>query len=198
MKSTRGFTLLEVLVTLCVTGLLFAILMPTLSGVIAADKRLQQRQNQTDERALGAHWLTTLIQSAQPRSLGETGFMGSSREVRFTAHPQEASRPHGPLSVRLYLAETTRGQWALMADLSQPQRAMRTERVLDGLQAPRFSFLAAQASKLEDRWQDATRLPALVRFEGNIGAQPIDIAAAPRRSIGSRCRFDEVSVTCRH
>ena len=216
--SQDGFTLLELLISLAVSGLLLAILSQTLGTLQIAARRAMQADNAGNDMERARQVVASLLSAALPPSAGDDGnrFAGQPDAAEFTAAPPNALRRLGPLRMRLMIAPTGTDQLGLFAEFRPASGRITStadvqrDLLIGGLQWAQMAYSAGAASavvaatsgptELQNRWTDPGRLPALVqvrwKLTGEVAeSQPVIVAI--RRTLADGCRFDPISLTCR-
>lgn len=216
----RGFTLLELLVALAVSGLLLAVLSQTLGSLQMAVHRALRADASGDELERGRQVLALLLAAALPPAAGDTaaGFVGRSDRVEFTATPPEAMSRLGPLRLHLLVAPAGRNELGLFAEwrpASSGEMAaavLRRDMLIGGLQWAQLAYaggaagateaagMAGSSKVLRDHWLEPDRLPALVQVRWRLAGEEVErqpVTVAIRRNLAGGCRFDPISLTCR-
>jgi prepilin-type N-terminal cleavage/methylation domain-containing protein len=216
----HGFTLLELLVALAVSGLLLAVLSQTLGSLQLAVHRALSVDANGDELERGRQMLATLLAAALPAAAEDVaaGFVGRSDRADFVASPPDALSRLGPLRVRLLVAPAGRNQLGLFAELRTARSggtaapALQRDLLIGGLQWAQLAYSAGAAGvtgsvggasatmAFQDQWVEPGRLPALVQVRWRLAdedgeRQPVTVAI--RRNLSGGCRFDPISLTCR-
>ncbi len=204
----HGFTLLELLIALTVSGLLLAILSQTLGALQIAVHRATRADAAGDELERGRQMVAELLAGALPPAVGDdgAGFVGRPDGAEFTAVPPDALSRLGPLRLRLLVAPMGTDKLGLFAELRSARNGataapvLRRDLLMGGLQWVQLAYSAGATTGLQERWLEPGRLPALVqvrwRLSGEEGErQPVTVAI--RRSLVGGCRFDPISLTCR-
>lgn len=200
-RSTEGFTLVELLVSLMAGALLVAILVALLADIKVA----WRRSGEVDigaSSALAARLDTLLggILAAEPGS-GEVVFEGSAQRLVALVPAPQALASVGLVRLTLEARHSANGT-ALVAQLA-PEDAdaampepFREPQVLASVSDIHFSYLADDGSAPADSWPASARPPAAIRIE-LAGRNPQVIVARPIANVDGRCLFDPISLNCR-
>lgn len=207
----RGFTLLELLIALAVSGMLLAVLSQTIGSLQLAGHRAIQADAAGGELERGRQMGAALLAAALPPAPGDddAGFVGRPDGADFTAAPPEALSRLGPLRVRLMVAPMDADQLGLFAEVRSARSgetavpAIRRDLLMGGLKWARLAYSAGSAGAvtvLQDQWLEPSRLPALVQVRWQLTGedkerQPVTVSI--RRNLAGGCRFDPISLTCR-
>lgn len=198
----RGFTLLELMISLALSGLLLALLSQAIGGVQQAYRTADQALSPDADSRRGQAMFTLLMSAALPgtRAEGSARFVGSPQAVEFTAAPPLALAEAGPLRVRMVVEPSSASQVGVYVELGAAGSGLAgqpRQLLMGNLSAARFEFAEAADSAVTQTWDHATKLPGLVRLnlERQGTAQPI-VVAVRRNQVGG-CRLDPVSLTCR-
>ena len=195
--STRGFTLLEVLVTVTIFALLFTVLMAGWFQALQAQSRLAAAAQQLQQQQQLAFSLRQLIAEVMsPRSGRGTAFTGTQRG--FTAETSASLAPGmgaAPLATTLQIEGTAPALAIHIAHPGQPNAIYPWRLVMAEL---RYVDASGQAherwppdSVLVDAKGQVTTPPLLqlmLQFEGQ--ARPMTLLVAPR---SSAWQLDEAS-----
>jgi general secretion pathway protein J len=201
-RSERGFTIVELLVSLAILGLMSVML---LSGVTTGRRvwdKVEARGSEADTIASASAQVRTLIETAFPETLFSTGdpsvaFAGNTLGMTFLAAPP-AGTASGPAEYRLG-TDASGALTLVRAGAATPLR------LLDGVRATEFAYFGAAAPDNERRWRGAwreqPRLPELVRVRlgfapGDRRVWP-DLVAHPAATLDYACVTDLASGDCR-
>lgn len=207
-RPVYGYTLLEVLVALAVSGMLLGLLSQTLGGLQLALRSAMASDASAEGMTAGRRMVTHLLAEALPPVAGDDAyaFQGRSDSVEFVTTPPAAFAFLGPLRMRLFVAPIGTGQMGLYAEAraaagTSTAPAIRRTLLVGGLQWARLAYAADPSTPPMDRWSDPSgHLPALVQLRWRFTADAAEhepLVVAPRRTLTSGCRFDPVSLTCR-
>lgn len=115
-KQSRGFTLIEVMVALAISSLLFTVLISSLVFVLRAQTVLssQVREGELEHRA--SVWFQSLVSAAATKNVAKAvSFRGSSESMEFeTQEPLSPQYPGVPRVVRLSLKKLDGNRVALL------------------------------------------------------------------------------------
>lgn len=116
MLRARGFTLLEILISICILLVILAMAVPSLTGVIA-DKRLRRSMNefndlvrQAQERSVAEHRAYLIVWDEKEVVLRPEAF-GKGEEIRPAAQLALAKGEALVLSLPSALAKDPPGEW---------------------------------------------------------------------------------------
>lgn len=193
MKQANGFTLVELLVAMVAGSLLLA----SLTWMLGSVTRIFKAQPaDLVIRQVGdlAPILSRLIAQIPPPDQDIAPMDVSAEAMTFMSTPPQALAADGLMKVTLKTERRTDGL-ALVGQfdgMRKGQTWSRSDTLAHG-----FSAIAFEA-----RWPNepgAPRLPSLLslRFATPDG-RTARIVAAPRLNGGGTCRFDPISMTCRH
>lgn len=187
-----GFTLVEVLVTLVVGGLLLAALTSVVGG-LAQDLKKTGTVNGFTQLEAVTPTLRMLIENAIPT---DEASPVEPDELQLTVPPPQALGPIGPLNMDLMVRRSKKGEGLFVAfDTTAPNAdlpvAVRQRQLLvDG-----FSSIEIAS---EPGISATKRLPRLIRITfANRGQDPITLTFQPRITSTGTCRFDPISMACR-
>lgn len=192
--GTEGFTLVEVLVALSVTSILFA----TMSGMISQFRRLQaveQKQLATMEVEALENYLRRTIQSALPTPLSLAGgqrvlFDGSSTGLRFVGIVRGGVGSYRLADVSISYDEDA----GMLAQKNMPRRARTIgtdakegELLSSGVESLSFSYGSGSASGNRiawvGDWQTPGKLPVAIKITGVVrrgdALLPVEVIAVP-------------------
>lgn len=212
MGRTRGFTLIEIVVSLAVLALLAGVVFQVLSLANQGWSRVTQQAGKLDEvgRVQGAlrHVLTRMRPLQDADACG-----GDTRELRFFAPGAIGHLDDVTYEYRLTV-ERGQGGDALRlsgcplfrtdALCSESVVDYRSETLVSGLGDIEFRYLVATATGQgwQQRWSDCSSPPKLVNIRvgdaGNASDTPwIPFFVRPRLDVSADCVFDPVGRRCR-
>lgn len=204
-----GFTLLELLVAIAAASLFLGLLSESLGSLTKAYAQLAHDRPRQQADAMSVRLLRDLLRSATPPYPADDSlrFVGRPHEVIFAASPSEGITGDGTLRVRIYQENDSSGNRALFADAVRSGIGTEVRTILDrhllfsNLRSAKFRYYedTPQGLRETDRWSETGSLPSLIRIDisGSEDTRGLTVEAAPRRSDNSRCRFDQIGLTCR-
>lgn len=204
----KGFTLLELLISLAASSLLLAILSQTLGAVQLAAQRAMKADAVGDELERGRQMVAELLKAALPPAAGDddAGFVGRSDSIEFTAAPPNSLSQLGPLRLRLLVAPMGISQLGLFAEVRAAPSArnrvpaIRRDLLIGGLQSVELAYWAELSQGLSNRWSEPGKLPAMVRVRWRIAGEDAErepVIVAIRRNQSDGCLIDPISMSCR-
>lgn len=211
MRNDRGFTLIEMLVTLALLGMISLLMV---SGV-ANGRRVWERIETSAARGESVQGAQAALRARMERtwpaarfdaSVPYTDVRGDARSLEFLAPPPDARGPAGLRRYRLLLG--TRGELTLLsaADLSaNPTAPDDTMVVLRDVREIELVYFGAAAPDNTPRWrpfwQEQPRPPELIRLRvafppGDRRVWP-DLVVRPASNDDARCLFSTKAEVCR-
>lgn len=192
--AQRGFTLLEMLVVLILTGLIAGILFQGLSQVFRLQNHFGAELDNMRQNAMLADWFRQVIEGVQPDyEDGKHKFSGSERRITgLTTSPlQGVPGASSPFSLELRF-DARMGETQLWFGSGD------AETVLFGWPGDkgRFVFLGTDHAE-HDRWPPPLaskfmQRPAAVRLDGERDGQPWVLMAAPMGPEQPRLRARDI------
>lgn len=207
-RRCHGFTLLELMIALALSGLLLALLSQAIGGLRLASQRVDQNSLADDERQRGRDMVTLLLSGAIPAQAGDSagGFSGTADGIEFMTSPPQALAHSGPLRVRLSVSPTTASQVGVYVEMESVRGAVAgtvaqpRQLLIAGLNAARFDYAERGDTPLAPQWASNPQPPGLVRLRlVRAGAEEASeqVLVAVRKQQASGCRIDPISLTCR-
>jgi len=180
-RSARGFTLIEVVVSLALLALGLALVFGTLRGVTRATERSEATAARSERLRAVQGFLRAQIGAALPiayqvdPATGEASYLSGDRDkLQFVgAMPGYLSRG-GPYLQTFELTRGPRGQQLVftfqMLTTDGPIDSEREPQVLlDGIRDGQFEFrtinATGQAADWQDEWQARGQMPPLLRLK---------------------------------
>ena len=80
----RGFTLVEVVIALAVSGLVVAQVAVIWTGLLSASRALGAQRQQLERRMNGERWLAEALRSAEAGDTGQSTFAGTPLQAKWT------------------------------------------------------------------------------------------------------------------
>lgn len=209
--SEAGFTLLELLVSLAILGLMAATL---LSGLVTGRRvweRVETRTGESEEVAAAQNALRDMIETIYPRgsfdgSRPHVEFAGDARGFSFQGAPARAQGPSYPWLHRIGLSQA--GALTLYAanPLSvSPGREATARPLIGEVTGVEFAYFGPTdfdpRPRWRDRWRDQSALPEAVRVR--LSFRPSDrrfwpdLVAQPAATIDTFCVNDATIGRCR-
>lgn len=209
-----GFTLLELLVTLALLGLLAVLLSGGLRFGIRAWERSSAHAAGTDQTSLAQRLLRRELSRAYPYLV--TGdqmpphidFTGSPEAVNVLAPVPLALAAGGRARVSFRVASDGDGRKLVMTaqpELADDDQPPATDVLLANLSSLEFSYFGRLGGDSEPRWHDAWKdqiaLPRLIRVRAAFPAGDPrhwpDLIVAPRITVDVGCTYDPLTKRCR-
>ncbi|WP_408590651.1 prepilin-type N-terminal cleavage/methylation domain-containing protein [Novosphingobium sp.] len=204
----NGFSLVEMLVALAITGVAATLLAAGIARIGQTVARTQQADNRIDEVQRVQFRLRTLLESATPLGDGQTGgtgidFRGNDIRLDFVANAPDRASPDAPWRYRL--VRNTAGDLMLYTlnrlDAVIDPRAPETQgwqatRLLAGTEAFELRYYgpqpaAADGPAWQRTWGSRPQLPLLVqidvRFADDDRRTWPDLVIHPRGATTSPC-----------
>jgi general secretion pathway protein J len=216
LHDPRGFTLLEVLVTIALLSLLALMLMSGLRFGGRAWERSAAQDRHIDDVRIAAGFLRTSIGQAYPlldqgdATRPQISFSGEAKAVHYLAPMPQVLGSAGMARVDLHLERSTAGSSRLIIDLQRelafPDAApWPSTLLLDQVQDIDIAYFGAaergQDPAWQDHWEGAMALPELVRirvtFPPGDGRVWPDLVIAPRLVAEATCSYDPLTQNCR-
>ncbi|HEY4943388.1 MAG TPA: prepilin-type N-terminal cleavage/methylation domain-containing protein [Rhizomicrobium sp.] len=203
MKTQSGFTLLELLVSMTLLGLLFVLLFGGLRFGMRAWERGTTTTDAVDSVRVAQDLLRREIEracprrgAANPQDTPRVEFTGAASQLRFLAPAPGAAG--GQRCMPMTLAAQPDGK------LQRLTLALGVNRegadLLHGAQSVELSYLAA-GGVWQSGWRGQADLPALVRlrvtFAKGDARQWPELFIAPRISAEADCTYDPATKSCR-
>jgi general secretion pathway protein J len=182
-SASAGFTLLELMISIALTGLLSLVTYASLSLSIKAMQRGQATAMELQEIRVGQAITARSLSSAVGSSLSDLPyFIGSSREMRFfTPVPLEAYNLGGIYHWRLLAGRDQSGQTVLAVEQIKnvnwdrdPKGVEERQIIIGNLTSLRFSY--GRGAEAYDTWdaEKADRLPDWVKISlAQAGHEPM-------------------------
>lgn len=211
-KGDRGISLVELLIAIALGGLLTGLLTNVLGGVRTGWSRMQEAAATTGNQMGGVQFLFSSLSGAFMPDLRDpnTWFHGTRDRIEYLSAPPDAEKSRGRVKVKLYVADRESGSKALMAQIEPAvspdaignKGLVKVIPLLMDIETVAFSFSDMRDGQLSDvgQWDDARRLPKMVRVElvfAGKNIKPVHLMIAPRRSVSGACVFDMISLGCR-
>jgi general secretion pathway protein J len=198
--GSRGFTLLELMVALLLTGFLALIVYTSMSLSLRGVRRSQAVAERMQELRVGQNLLQRSLSSAIPKTLDTMiYFMGEPREMRFfTLLPLEAYNLGGAYHWRLILGQDEGGDGVLAVEETRnlnwrrdPEGVEIRQIIIHHLAGLRFVYGVGREEFTSWDGRATMRLPEWVRVELTMkGLEPqvlvIPIHAVETKSQASR------------
>lgn len=212
----RGYTLIEMLVALAVTGLLAAMLLSGLSSANGFISRTAQRASGGDAVYEAQRMLRTRVEGLRPvirlDSMEPTvDAQGDEASFSFQGPPPDAAQPDAPWRYRL---QTTADGALMLYHASSLDRrydfgapgatGWQGQRVIDNVAAMRISYFGrdpiSNGRRWQTRWFRRPQPPDLVRIsvrfrDGDDRLWP-DLVIRPRATINTACKIDALTGRC--
>lgn len=182
MKRSAGFTLLEMLVVLAITSMVFALLMESLQQAFRIQLKLNEVTSDSTSSALADAWFRDLIEGLQPgERLSPQVFKGESTVLSgLTLRPVSASNEGMPTLFTLSLVVDRQQQVTRLH-----YRDATLEAELHAFPSTEAHFIYQDDDGAEfEQWppnrNDPPQIPALVRVVwGKSGADLGELVARP-------------------
>jgi prepilin-type N-terminal cleavage/methylation domain-containing protein len=166
-RDSAGFTLLELMISLALTGMLSLVAYTALSLSLKAMRHGQAAAEQVQELRVGQTIIARSLSSAASHSLDEKlYFVGNAREMRFfTPVPLEAHSVGGIYHWRVLSGQDDSGQLVLAVEQSKnvnwarDPEGVEIRQILIG-HLTSLSFTYGQGSQEHETW-DATKVKGL-------------------------------------
>ncbi len=185
-KSRRhlaaGFTLLEMLVVLLITSLIFTLLMAALRQTLSVQERLDALGGDSVAEQLATDWLRGTIAGLQPdERLGPNVFHGETHQITgLTTQPVTVERSGMPTVIALRIeSDRIKGQSVLQYDDGTTKLEL-LRRAADDM---RFRFIGDDG-QAQDAWppiaSDPPQIPRLILVEWGKGETAGELALSPQ------------------
>lgn len=211
---SRGFTLVELLVALAISGLVAALLLQSLRLGLTGRDRIGAAAHAAEDVEALHRFLRTLVHemrlepSYERRGRLVRPFHGTAREMTFSAPDAPAPYEAGLLRHRLVFDTTARALLLVSADDSAGHddpalaRSARRTVLLEGVEDAVLSYLEpAGSGRWLPRWVEEDRLPAAIRLVVAFGEGDdrrwIPFVARTFAAGPAFCDFDPVARGCR-
>ena len=215
-QSEAGFTLLELLISMTLVGLLMAVVFGSLRFGAHAWERSEAQNSGTDEIRLLQTKLRHELERAYPffvvtdPTRASIDFNGTTEELIFLAPMANALGPAA--RARIKVARTPEGDGMRFVLTERPELSLpdesegsQTEVLLFGLTGLEFAYFGKEmldeSPRWHESWQGQTRLPQLIRMRAEFprGDRRVwpELVIAPRISADVSCVFDLLAKFCR-
>ncbi|MGL6043316.1 MAG: prepilin-type N-terminal cleavage/methylation domain-containing protein [Sandaracinobacteroides sp.] len=212
-SGERGFTLVELLVTLVILSLMAGVMAGSIGFAGIVGGRAGAEAATTNEVVNAQRTLRTRIEALIPTprltaSDPQIEIEGSPDRFAFVAPPAARQQPDAPASFRLQLSNAgdlvLRSSSTLDPDAGSPAAAFEDSLILRRVAAVRIAYFGRDMSSPTRRWlgfwRDRPQPPELVRisvdFPAGDGRKWPDLVVRPRASVNTLCRIDALTGRC--
>lgn len=210
-RGCRGFTLLELLIALSISGLLLALLSEVFQDIGIAGRGILSASDTAEREAEAERLFRQLISNIEPssRANGAPSLIGAPTELTVVTSPPGAMASLGPVKARLYESTDSERRdvtaqldvYAIAASERSPRRAVASAKLLRDGRTIRFRYGVFSTGKLEfqDHWSRHDRLPDLVEMtisSREKGAETITAIERPRRIAAFGCKATPSWTSC--
>jgi prepilin-type N-terminal cleavage/methylation domain-containing protein len=170
-SNDHGFTLLEMLVVLLITSLIFVLLMEALNQVFHMQTRLETRNEGSIDEELAAVWLRDAVAGLQPdQRLAPHVFRGDAHRIEgITTNPVSAQRGGVPTVISLSIeSDRLKGESFLRYEDGETRVTLLSKPIDD----MRFRYLGDGGDAFDDwppHFADAPQIPRLILVEWGRG-----------------------------
>lgn len=211
-QSAEGFSLVEMLVALAITGFAALCLLAGVQRIAVADARIGQHRQSIDTIAAVQLQLRNRLERIAPdpdlADISKVDFAGGAQAIEFVG---DAPAGTGSAALQRYrLARAGNGELVLyrrnpLALQGEDGAPWLPTPLLDGVDHLAISYLGSLGGTGEpvwqDRWTRRTTLPRAVRihlaFAPDDPRDWPDLVVRPRAAAADSCRRDPVSGECR-
>lgn len=154
MTQHRGFTLIEVMISLALSALVVLIAHKVFTGVVDGTARLGETRSSLDREANARRLLTEVFGSLDVTSTGSAGFAGHPEQVELTTWLRV---PEGWLELRRVVLEAEHGSFVIRGAVSAALR--------DGVKGVEFDYLLEPGADAvwARKWISQLAAPVAVR-----------------------------------
>lgn len=210
-RNEAGFTLVELLVSLAVLGLMAATLLSGLVTGRRAWERVEVRADEGERIAAAQALLRALLERTFPQgefngSQPGTVFAGRETRMSFQSAALEAHRPSPPWRYRLALSPGGTLDLDLTPPLARDPAAARVRQtIVEGVDRVEFAYYGSaepdNVARWRSRWEQQPGLPRMIRIRASFAPEDRrrwpELIAQPAATIDTLCIFDVNSGRCR-